>query len=54
VSAGQWASTSVIVRHVDATRCVLIGIRGHDVWMVPGKSSRELGFRMVTKVEFDD
>lgn len=40
--------------HVDATRSVQIGIRGHDVWMDPGKTSRELGYRIVTKDEFDD
>ena len=41
-------------QHVDATRSVQIGIRGHDVWMDPGKTSRELGYRIVTKDEFDD
>ncbi len=53
-SAGHWASKSVHERHVDATRSVQIGIRGHDVWMDPGKTSRELGYRIVTKDEFDD
>ena len=53
-SAGHWASRSVHERHVDATRSVQIGIRGHDVWMDPGKTSRELGYRIVTKDEFDD
>jgi len=53
-SAGHWASKSVHERHVDATRSVQIGIRGHDVWMDPGKTSRELDYRIVTKDEFDD
>jgi guanidinopropionase len=53
-SAGHWASKSVHEHHVDATRSVQIGIRGHDVWMDPGKTSRELGYRIVTKDEFDD
>ena len=53
-SAGHWASKSVHERYVDATRSVQIGIRGHDVWMDPGKTSRELGYRIVTKDEFDD
>ncbi len=53
-SAGHWASKSVHEQHVDATRSVQIGIRGHDVWMDPGKTSRELGYRIVTKDEFDD
>jgi len=53
-SAGHWASKSVHERHVDATRSIQIGIRGHDVWMDPGKTSRELGYRIVTKDEFDD
>lgn len=53
-SAGHWASKSVHERHVDASRSVQIGIRGHDVWMDPGKTSRELGYRIVTKDEFDD
>lgn len=53
-SAGHWASLSVHERHVDATRSVQLGIRGHDVWMDPGKTSRELGYRIVTKEEFDD
>ncbi len=53
-SAGHWASKSVHERHVDATHSVQIGIRGHDVWMDPGKTSRELGYRIVTKDEFDD
>ena len=53
-SAGHWASKSVHERHVDATRSMQIGIRGHDVWMDPGKTSRELGYRIVTKDEFDD
>jgi guanidinopropionase len=53
-SAGHWASRSVHERHVDATHSVQIGIRGHDVWMDPGKTSRELGYRIVTKDEFDD
>jgi guanidinopropionase len=53
-SAGHWASRSVHEQHVDATRSVQIGIRGHDVWMDPGKTSRELGYRIVTKDEFDD
>lgn len=52
--AGHWASKSVHEHHVDATRSVQIGIRGHDVWMDPGKTSRELGYRIVTKDEFDD
>ena len=39
---------------MDATRSIQIGIRGHDVWMDPGKTSRELGYRIVTKDEFDD
>ena len=53
-SAGHWASKSVHEHHVDATRSIQIGIRGHDVWMDPGKTSRELGYRIVTKDEFDD
>ena len=53
-SAGHWASLSVHEGHVDATRSVQIGIRGHDVWMDPGKTSRELGYRIVPKREFDD
>jgi guanidinopropionase len=53
-SAGHWASKSVHEHHVDATHSVQIGIRGHDVWMDPGKTSRELGYRIVTKDEFDD
>jgi guanidinopropionase len=53
-SAGHWASRSVHEHHVDATHSVQIGIRGHDVWMDPGKTSRELGYRIVTKDEFDD
>jgi guanidinopropionase len=53
-SAGHWASRSVHERHVDATKSIQIGIRGHDVWMDPGKTSRELGYRIVTKDEFDD
>ena len=51
---GHWASKSVHERHVDATHSVQIGIRGQDVWMDPGKTSRELGYRIVTKDEFDD
>lgn len=53
-SAGHWASRSVHEQHVDATRSVQLGIRGHDVWLDPGKTSRELGYRIVTKDEFDD
>jgi guanidinopropionase len=53
-SAGHWASKSVHEGHVDATRSVQIGIRGHDWWMDPGRTSRELGYRIVTKDEFDD
>jgi guanidinopropionase len=53
-SAGHWASRSVHEHHVDAAHSVQIGIRGHDVWMDPGKTSRELGYRIVTKDEFDD
>ena len=53
-SAGHWASKSVHEHHVDAERSVQIGIRGHDIWMDPGKTSRELGYRIVTKDEFDD
>jgi guanidinopropionase len=53
-SAGHWASKSVHEGHVDATRSVQIGIRGHDWWQDPGKTSRELGYRIVTKDEFDD
>jgi guanidinopropionase len=53
-SAGHWASKSVHEQHVDATRSVQLGIRGHDVWMDPGRTSRELGYRIVTKDEFDD
>ncbi len=53
-SAGHWASRSVHEGHVDATRSVQIGIRGHDWWLDPGKTSRELGYRIVTKDEFDD
>ena len=41
----------VAVVHVDATRSVQIGTRGHDVWMDPGKTNRELGYRIVTKDE---
>lgn len=53
-SAGHWASKSVHERHVDATRSVQIGMRGHDIWMDPGRTSRELGYRIVSKDEFDD
>jgi len=46
-SSGHWASKSVHEQHVGATRSVQIGIRSHDVWMDPGRTSRELGHRIV-------
>lgn len=53
-SAGHWASRSVHERHVDATRSIQIGIRGHDYSTDPGHTSRELGYRIVGKEEFDE
>ncbi|HEU4355813.1 MAG TPA: arginase family protein [Actinomycetota bacterium] len=40
--------------HVDATRSVQIGIRGHGYGEDDGHTSRELGYRIVDKDEFDE
>jgi len=53
-SAGHWASRSVHEHHVDATRSVQIGIRGHGYGEDDGHTSRELGYRIVDKDEFDE
>jgi guanidinopropionase len=53
-SAGHWASRSVHEHHVEATRSVQIGIRGHGYGPDDGHTSRELGYRIVDKDEFDE
>lgn len=53
-SAGHWASRSVHERHVDATHSVQIGISGHGYGEDDGHTSRELGYRIVDKDEFDE
>ena len=40
--------------HVDAHRSVQIGIRGHAYAEDDGHTSRELGYRIVDKEEFDE
>ncbi len=53
-SAGHWASRSVHERHVDAHRSIQIGIRGHEYSEDDGHTSKELGYQIVKKDEFDE
>lgn len=53
-SAGHWASRSVHEHHVDAHRSVQIGIRGHGYGEDDGHTSRELGYRIVDRDEFEE
>lgn len=50
-SAGHWASRAATEGHVDASRSVQIGMRGHPDSDNAAAQSEELGYRVITRSE---